>query len=193
MKNTRYTIHPTSPRGTSPWSRGERVVLLLWGIAWPVLCGWTPKPLNGWRLFWLRVFGCKVSGKPFVHQRARIEMPWHVTLHDKACVGDRTSLYSLGDIELCANAVVAQEAYLCGGTHDFNDPDTPLLTAKITIGADAFIGCRAFIMPGVCVGERALVGACALVTDHVEAGSVVAGNPARFLRMREEAVLVETL
>ncbi len=188
-----FKTYPTSPRGSSPWSRDGRVALLLWGFAWPLLCSWTPKPLNSWRLFWLRVFGSKIKGNPFVHPRARIEMPWHVTLHDKACVGDRTSLYSLGEIELYPNAVVAQEAYLCSGTHDFTHPDTPLLTAKITIGSDAFIGARAFIMPGISVGEGAMVGACSLVTRHVEAGTVVAGSPARFLRFREQTVLVGML
>jgi putative colanic acid biosynthesis acetyltransferase WcaF len=54
-----------------------------------------------------------------------------------------------------------------------------LQTAKITIGPGAFVCARAFIMPGVVVGARAIVGACAVVTRDVAPGMIVAGNPAR--------------
>ena len=165
----------------SPWTLRQRIAMLVWEYCWAVFCRWTPKPFNRWRLFWLRIFGAKIHGLPFVHQRARIQIPWNVTLHDRATLGDRANLYSLGEIEIGARAIVAQEAYLCGGTHDLSDPNLPLQVAKITIGEDAFIGARAFIMPGVTVGARAVVGACSVVTRDVVENTRVAGNPARLL------------
>ena len=80
--------------------------------------------------------------------------------------------------------MIAQEAYLCTGTHDLNDPNLPLQVAQITIGEDVFVGARAFIMPGIRVGDRAVVGACSLVTKDIAADVVVAGNPAKPLRTR---------
>ena len=147
-----------------------------------VFCGWTPKPFSAWRLLWLRMFGCNIEGRPFVHQRARIQVPWRVTLRHRSCVGDRANLYSLGEIELGRGCVIAQEAYLCTGTHDFSHPDTPLLTANIAVGADAFVGARAFVMPGVRIGEGAVVGACSVVTCDLPAWSVSVGNPCRVIR-----------
>jgi putative colanic acid biosynthesis acetyltransferase WcaF len=163
----------------SPWTRSERVRMLLWQLTWALLCSWTPKPLNSWRLFWLRVNGARIYGKPFVHQSARIAVPWRLTMHDRSCLGDRAVAYTLGEIEIFEAATVAQEAYLCTGTHDFSDPMRPLQTAKILIGKHAFIGARAFVMPGVSVGERAVIGACSVVTKNVANGVRVAGNPAR--------------
>jgi putative colanic acid biosynthesis acetyltransferase WcaF len=90
----------------------------------------------------------------------------------------------LGEIELGDGSVIAQEAYLCTGTHDLNDPNLPLVTAKITVGKNAFVGARAFILPGISVGDGAVVGACSVVTNNVAANSVVAGSPARLLRLR---------
>ena len=185
MSDLAVVVHPIESRTASPWSLGERLRILLWTIAWPALCSWTPKPLNAWRLFWLRAFGCKLEGTPFVHQRARIEMPWHVTLRDKSCVGDRANLYALGEIELGRNCVVAQEVYLCTGTHDFDDPNMALITANIKVGENAFVGARAFVLPGVQIGEGAIVGACSLVTHSVEPWNVVAGSPARFMSLRK--------
>lgn len=173
----------TSPY-ESPWSGGNRVLRVLWEICWIIFCSWTPKPFNEWRLFWLRAFDAKIHGRPFVHQRARIAIPWNLTLHDRACLGDRANAYSLGEIEIGARATVAQEAYLCSGTHDFSNPAMPLTAAKITIGEDAFIGARAFVLPGVRVGARAVVGACSLVTKDVPENVIAAGNPCKVLRSR---------
>lgn len=184
MKDAEFKAHFTSSRGASPWTLRERIGLLLWDLLWPLFCAWTPKPFNWWRLLWLRMFGCKIYGKPFVHQRARIQIPWHLTLHDRCSVGDRANLYSLAEIELGSHCVIAQEAYLCTGTHDFDDPKKTLITARITIGTDAFVGARAFVMPGIYIGDEAMVGACSVVTKNVADRVVVAGSPARFMRLR---------
>jgi putative colanic acid biosynthesis acetyltransferase WcaF len=168
----------------SPWSGSHRVLRALWEFCWFVFCAWTPKPLNEWRLFWLRVFDAKIDGRPFVHQRARIAVPWNLTLHDRACLGDRANAYSLGEIEIGARATVAQEAYLDTGSHDFDRPGLPLVTAKITIGEDAFIGARAFVLPGVTIGARSVVGACSVVTHNLPENVIAAGNPCKVLRAR---------
>jgi putative colanic acid biosynthesis acetyltransferase WcaF len=184
MSNPEIKTHQIAHRYASPWSLRERIGLLLWETCWGLLCHWTPKPLNRWRLFWLRRFGCKIDGTPFVHQRARIQIPWNLTLHDRACLGDRANAYSLGEIEIGARTVIAQEAYLCTGTHDFADLKMPLVTAKITVGADTFIGARAFVLPGVTIGEGAIVGACSLVERDVPSWTISAGLPARVIRPR---------
>jgi len=168
----------------SPWPGSNRLLRVFWEFCWFLFCAWTPKPLNEWRLFWLRVFDAKIDGKPFVHQRARIAIPWNLTLHDHACLGDRANAYSLGEIEIGARATVAQEAYLSTGTHDFARTDLPLVTAKITIGEDAFVGARAFVMPGITVGPRSIIGACSVVTRDVPADVIAAGNPCKVLRPR---------
>ncbi|WP_224999703.1 DapH/DapD/GlmU-related protein [Cesiribacter sp. SM1] len=172
-------VHRQKTAAHSPWTTTERIKMLLWELCWTFLCSWTPKPLNPWRLIWLKIFGAKIYGYPFVHQRARIKIPWNLILHDRACLSDRTNAYSLGLIELHEHATAAQEAYLCTGTHAFNEPAKNLITAPIVIGAHAFIGARAFVMPGVAVGEYAIVGACSVVTRSVAAKTTVAGNPAR--------------
>jgi len=52
----------------------------------------------------------------------------------------------------------------------------------ITIGHGAWLGSGAIVLPGVSVGEEAVVGAGAVVTRDVEPRTVVAGNPARVIR-----------
>lgn len=161
----------------SPWPFSLRLKMILWEYSWLILCSWTPKPANTWRLFWLKIFGCKIYGKPFVHQRARIQIPWNLILHDRACIGDRTNIYSLDLIEIKDSATIAQEAYLCTGTHAFDLPAQNLVTKPIIIGKKAFVGARAFILPGVTVGDNVIIGACSVVTKSIKKNLVVKGNP----------------
>jgi len=52
----------------------------------------------------------------------------------------------------------------------------------IVIESNAWLGGGAIVLPGVAVGENAVVGAGAVVTKDVPANAVVAGNPARVIR-----------
>ncbi|GAB3904412.1 colanic acid biosynthesis acetyltransferase WcaF [Larkinella knui] len=173
------SIHQQASAYDSPWTVSKRIKILLWEYTWLIFCSWTPKPANPWRLFWLKVFGAKLYGTPFVHQRSRIQIPWNLIMHHRACLGDRANAYSLGSIEIKEHATVAQEVYICTGTHAFDQPAKNLVTSPIVIGAHAFIGARAFIMPGVTIGDHAIVGACSVVTKDVAPHRVVKGNPAK--------------
>ena len=100
-------------------------------------------------------------------------------MQHRACLGERANAYSLGKIDFQEGATIAQEAYLCTGTHDFNDPSLQLITKPITIGKNAFIGARAMILPGVSIGNQAIVGAMSVVPKDVPDHQIVVGNPAK--------------
>ena len=57
---------------------------------------------------------------------------------------------------------------------------------QVKIGNHVFIGANATILPGVTVGDNAVIGAGSVVTKDVPAGSVVAGCPARILMNADE-------
>ena len=52
---------------------------------------------------------------------------------------------------------------------------------KISIGTGCFVGCKTTILPGVDIGDYAVVGACSVVTKDIPSGEVWCGNPARFV------------
>ena len=52
----------------------------------------------------------------------------------------------------------------------------------VSIGDKCFVGCNVVIMPGVKLGDNCVVGANSVVTKSFEAGSVIAGAPAKLLR-----------
>lgn len=62
------------------------------------------------------------------------------------------------------------------------------MVGPVIVKDDVFIGRGATILPGVTIGPRAIVGAGAVVSRDVPPNSVVAGNPARFIRTLDEHV-----
>ena len=172
-------------RCKSAWSLSEAIGVRLWEIFWFAFLRWTPKKLNFLRLFFLRLFGATVHGRPFVFPSARIYAPFNLEIHEGACIGPMTNIYNLGRLVLRERCVISQETMLCGGTHDLSAIHLPLLVGDIDVGRDVFVGARALILPGVDLGEGSVVGAGAVVTKDVPGWKTVAGNPAREIGERK--------
>ena len=67
---------------------------------------------------------------------------------------------------------------------------------QVVIGHDVWIGHGAVVMPGITIGNGAVIGANAVVTKNVAPFAIVAGNPARQLRLRfppELSMRIESL
>lgn len=72
-------------------------------------------------------------------------------------------------------------------------PGHPKTKGDVTIGNDVWIGARAVILSGVSIGDGAVIGAGSIVTGDVAPYAIVAGNPARLIRMRFDAPTIERL
>lgn len=90
-------------------------------------------------------------------------------------------MMSAGGITIDDGAMIAANVQLISNNHDVYERQ--IITCKpVHIGKKAWIGAGATILPGVTVGDNAIVGAGSVVTKNVEADTVVAGNPARFIK-----------
>ena len=175
---SRFEIDIVSNRSARKWSTQELVARVLWAQIRP-LFRFSPRLCWGWRRLLLRLFGATVGRDVQIHPSARIWMPWNLEIGDWSAVGFDALLYNLGPLKIGQRVTISQRAHLCGGSHDFRARAMPLLKLPITIDDDAWIGTDAFVGPDVRVGTRAVVGARAVAMKDVEAGTVVAGNPAR--------------
>ncbi|MCC7351643.1 MAG: putative colanic acid biosynthesis acetyltransferase [Phycisphaerales bacterium] len=112
-------------------------------------------------------------------------MPWRLSIGPNVAIGPRVHLYNLGGISIGHHVVISQDAYICGGTHDYTMLAYPLIRKKITIGNYVWIAAGAFIGPGVTIGDGAIIGARAVVMKDVAPWTIVAGNPAKVIKKRE--------
>ena len=69
----------------------------------------------------------------------------------------------------------------------------PNIVKPIEIGNDVWIGQGAYLKPGITIGNGAVIGANSVVTRDVPDYAVIAGNPARIIRMRFEDSIIDRL
>lgn len=173
------------------FSLKNRLARLVWNVVYAVLMRYSPKPLHGWRAFWLRVFGAKVGKGVHIYPRVNIWAPWNLVLKDYCGVANGAILYSQDKISIGYKAVISQGAHICSGTHDFTLPGFPLITKPIVIHDFAWIAAEAFLHPGVEVGEGAVIGARSVVVKNMPAWTVCAGFPCKPIRERVPSEEIE--
>lgn len=176
--------HGIDPARQASFSLSNRLARLAWSVVWLLLARATPRPLHRWRAMILRAFGARLGRNVHVYPSVRIWAPWNLCLGDDVGVGERAELYSMATITVGARAVISQGAHLCTGTHDYEDPLFQLYARPITVGSHAWICAEAFVGPGVSIGDGAVVGARSVASRDVPAWMVVAGNPARPVKLR---------
>lgn len=124
---------------------------------------------------------------PSMGENSRVDAPLVVVRPHMVSIGENVIvmpgclMMAAGGITIEDGAQIAANAQLISNNHDLQD--RMIITCKpVRICENAWIGAGATILPGVTVGKNAVVGAGSVVTKDVEANTIVAGNPARFIR-----------
>ena len=106
-------------------------------------------------------------------------------------IGDRVTVKS--GVQIWNGSVVGDDVFIGPNVTFTNDsyPRSKQYSSKfngIIIHNGASIGANATLLPGVTIGEKAMVGAGAVVTKDVPARAVVAGNPAKIVRYLDDLI-----
>ena len=123
----------------------------------------------------MRKLGCHVGDNVYVGDHVAIDVN-HADLiyvDDFAHIADGCRL-------LCHQRVLSD--YRKGD----NYADLPYRLGKIHIGKGALLGMETFVMPGVTIGEGAIVGAGSLVTKDIPAWTIATGRPAQVVKQIPE-------
>jgi acetyltransferase-like isoleucine patch superfamily enzyme len=142
----------------------------------------------------VNIYGCSIGDESRVGA--------FVEIQKGASIGARCKISS--HTFICEGVTIEDEVFVGHGVKFINDRD-PMATLNgrpqteadwqlqhTRICRGASIGSGAVILGNVTIGEGALVGAGAVVTRDVEPNTVVVGNPARFLRMRQPEFQAES-
>ncbi|MGO8718274.1 MAG: putative colanic acid biosynthesis acetyltransferase [Acidobacteriaceae bacterium] len=170
---------------TAPqYTLGNRVRRQLWSIVWIVLYRPSPRIAHAWRAWLLRCFGAKLGPHCRFYPASRVWAPWNLRCEDTVMVADRAELYNPALMVLASHAIVSQGAYLCGATHDTNDPKFPVVSFPMRLGRYAWVAARACVAPGVNLGDGAILGLGSIATKDLEPWSIYVGVPARKIKDR---------
>lgn len=163
------------------------------------------------RARWLALRGARVGIKAAVGARCVIDRPWCVQFDDRVqieadvyvkIVADNASLRIgrhtfvgrgvefdvMCDVSVGPHSLIAPGCFITDHVHgiraDVRVDQQPCVANSVTIGSDVWLGTGTVVLPGVNIGDGAVVGANSVVTSDVSPYTVVTGAPARFLRNR---------
>lgn len=147
--------------------------------------GWIPGIVGiGVRWLVLSLLFGKTSGPFRVLEKVTIEFPRRITVGRHVGLNYGAWLNGRGGISIGDDSIIGPYTVVHSANHESRDLARPVRLqgyelAPVRIGRDVWIGAHATILPGVTIGDRAIVGAGAVVTKDVPAGTVVAGVPAK--------------
>jgi acetyltransferase-like isoleucine patch superfamily enzyme len=130
----------------------------------------------------------EISGKP-LHASTAIQIPFYINIGRFTRIGKNVfinhdcSFLDIGGITIEDDVLIGPKASIITESHPINPAERRALLVKpVVIKRNAWIGAGATILPGVTVGENAVVAAGAVVTADVLPNTIVGGVPAKFIK-----------
>lgn len=107
----------------------------------------------------------------------------HITIGKNVFINFDCTFLGLGGITIEDDVLIGPKVSLITENHPLNPEERKGLTGKpIVIKKNAWIGANATILPGVTIGENAVVAAGAVVSKDVPDNTIVGGIPAKFIK-----------
>ena len=173
------------------FSKRDKLRRIIWNITWIMLCRWTPRPFHSWRICILRQFGAKIGSCNFIYPDCIIWAPWLLETEDVVTIGPQVEVYNPGGIYIGHHTILSQGAFLCGATHDYNNPDFTYIKQKIVLKSYVWICAKATVLPGVLCKEGSVLGAMGVTSIDLESWMIYVGNPAKAVKSRNNFLLAQ--
>ena len=119
---------------------------------------------------------------------SKVWAPWNLVCAEQVTAADHAEIYNPAPITFGDHAILSQGAYICGATHDYDDPAFPLLAFAMHIGSYAWICARASVSPGVNIGDGAVLGLASVASRDLDAWTIYAGVPAIRIKQRRRSL-----
>ncbi|KAH7558829.1 maltose O-acetyltransferase-like protein [Bipolaris maydis] len=130
---------------------------------------------------------------PWIEPPMAMDYGYNVRLGENVFINFNSVFLDTCLITVGSRTLVGPNCSFYSGTHPLdpavrNGTQGPELGKEIHVGEDCWIGGNVCILPGVTIGKGSVVGAGSVVTKSVPDFTVVAGNPARFIRKIETSM-----
>lgn len=136
------------------------------------------------RLYLVRILKYSIDPTASVHMGcfftgSKFKMEAHSVVNRNCHLDCRSGVY------IQRNVSVSPECYIISAGHDPQSPDFSGQNGPIVMEDYAWLGARCIVLPGIKICEGVVVGAGSTVVKSFPAYSIIAGNPARFIKERQ--------
>ena len=130
---------------------------------------------------WDELFQGEVPEEVTILTPAQIDFPGQITFGKQVFINHSFTAMSIGGIEIGDNVQIGPHVTIVTDNHDLENRYV-LKCRTVVIEDNVWIGAGASIMPGVRIGENAVIAGGSVVTKDVPANTVAGGNPAKAIR-----------
>jgi acetyltransferase-like isoleucine patch superfamily enzyme len=132
----------------------------------------------------------KFCGKQvFIYPNCQIIVPEEMEIGDNSSIAPFTTIYATFGVTVGKNCLISSNCGISSYNHIQNSLDRPghahedyKFSKPVKIGDNVWIGMNVCILPGVEIGDNAIIGAGSIVTKNIPANEIWFGNPARFVK-----------
>ncbi|MGT2756145.1 sugar O-acetyltransferase [Streptococcus ovuberis] len=129
------------------------------------------------------LLGRKLSASTHIMSPSQIDFGRNVCLGEGVFINHSLTLMSIGGVTIGDGSFIGPNVSIVTDNHDMDDL-LILRCQPVVIGKKFWIGEGVKVMPGVTIGDNALLASGAVVTKDVPANAIVGGNPAKLIRMK---------
>lgn len=148
------------------------------------------KFINKLKALFLIVNGAKVGKRVVFYPGIWIMPGRNLILKDDVDLALGVLITTSGGVEIGARTLVGYRTQIISANHKIPQDKGMIFgsghdMAKVTIGCDVWIGANSIILPGVSIGDGAVIAAGSVVNKDVEAHTIVGGVPAKKIKDRD--------
>jgi len=163
------------PKPSSQGSNGHRWSVFLWGMVEMYLFRPTPKIMNGWRCFLLRMFGAKIGKGCNIASSSRFIRTWDIELGNYVTIDD--DCWIDGPVTLDDYCSLSKCVKLISDGHNVRSRSFDYVCDRIVLDANVFIGADTYVSKGVHIGQFACIGSHSFVVKDIPENTIAYGNP----------------
>lgn len=138
------------------------------------------------RLLWSKIFFKKCGKKCYISRNIDFRSPWRLIIKNSTVINKRCVIDARGGCIIGNSVDIAQDVQIWTAEHNVHSPFHEMITAPVEIKDYVWIASRATILPGVTIGEGAVVATGSVVTKDVPPYTIVGGIPARVIGERSK-------
>jgi acetyltransferase-like isoleucine patch superfamily enzyme len=135
-------------------------------------------------------FASNIGKSVHILSRVVILCPAKVTIGDRTVINVNCRLDGNGILVIGNDVMIGPSTQIITASHSFDRLDIPMMyqginVLPVSIGDDVWLGSNVIILPGVTIGNGAIIGAGSVVNKNVKSFNIVAGVPAKIIGTRE--------